>query len=382
MTRGRVAVVLLSLACLSPLALARWSVASGQPGDSLSKNLSVMTEVLSLVRRMYVEETDSDELLSGALDGVTDALDPFATFVPASAVEPFLAAREVGDRLSGLRLARERGILFVASVAPSSPAQQAGLEVGDVVAEIGGESTRAMPFWVAQSAFGGPAGSVVEVRVLRRGQPEDLELQLGTFERADPTIREGEGAWILSLPGIDESSAGQVANLLRESGGTGALVVDLRGSYGGEPRAAYRIASLLAEGKLGELREGENGTVEYESETPAIWSGPLYVLVDVATQGAAEVLAAALHEAAGATLVGRSTFGHAGRERVLDLEGGAQLILTDAYYASPEGNLLDQSLGPDEVVGPDDDEDESTDPILERALELIDEAATDLERAA
>ncbi|MEE9563292.1 MAG: hypothetical protein V3W50_09505, partial [Thermoanaerobaculia bacterium] len=104
MERSRVIFLLISVCCLILLVSTSLSRASsGQADDdSLSKQLSVFSEVLHLIRRAYVEETAVDQLLRGALDGTTDALDPLSTFIPADQVASFELVRYVGPLRSGL----------------------------------------------------------------------------------------------------------------------------------------------------------------------------------------------------------------------------------------------------------------------------------------
>ena len=96
MNRSRILFFLFSLAVLLPIISGTLSrAATDQPADddALSKHLSVFSEVMSLIRRAYVEETSIDELLAGALEGATDALDPLSTFVPADSLGAYREVR-------------------------------------------------------------------------------------------------------------------------------------------------------------------------------------------------------------------------------------------------------------------------------------------------
>ncbi|MEM6455381.1 MAG: S41 family peptidase, partial [Acidobacteriota bacterium] len=119
------------------------------------------------------------------------------------------------------------------------------------------------------------------------------------------------------------------------------------------------------------------------------FAGRLVVLVDRGTQGPAEVLATVLRQRADATLVGEQTFGHAGRQTLIALSNGGRLLLTDAFYAGPDGTPLHEPLEPDERVRIFDQlqlgDDDTVDPVLDRAIELLrdDASAGDaLDRAA
>ena len=166
MNKSRLAFFLSSLVVLLPVITVSLSNAATQQrddDDSLSKHLSVFSEVLSLVKRAYVEETSVEELLAGALDGSTDALDPMATYVPAEAVETYREVRQIERRHSGLVVAKERGIAFVLSVDLDSPAATAELEHGDIIAQVNGVSTRRMPLWQFQTLLAGEPGTELEL---------------------------------------------------------------------------------------------------------------------------------------------------------------------------------------------------------------------------
>jgi len=129
MNRSRFLFFLASVALLVPIVSGTLAGAVSNDGeeDSLYRHLSVFSEVLSLVRRTYVDETTLDQLFSGAMDGSTDALDPLATYVPAEATEEFARTLRVGSGRSGLHLIRERGSAYVNAPTPATPSEAPGL---------------------------------------------------------------------------------------------------------------------------------------------------------------------------------------------------------------------------------------------------------------
>lgn len=352
--RARLVFFLLSLAVLLPLASGTLSRLAAQDedgeSDSIYKQLSVFSEVLSLVRRNYVEETPIDGLFAGALEGTMDALDPLATYVPSDSVARYRAAREIGSRHSGILLARQRGFTYVLTVEPGSPAAAAGLRGGDVLAEIDGRSTRQQPLWEIESLLAGEPGTGLELGLLRRGRTIDVELELSTFERRGATLEMRDGIPIITVGRFDETLPGELDGLLDSLPAVDGLLIDLRGAAGGSSEIAYGAASLLASGRLGDLA-GRSGVIrEFTSETEPRWSGRIVLLTNRSSQGAAEVFAAVLAQAAGAEIVGQRTFGHAGRRTVVELSNGAEVHFTDAFYSGPDGEKIDSSLVPETPV--------------------------------
>jgi len=326
----------------------------GAAGDdendgSLYKYLSVFTEALSLVQQAYVDEVDPDSLMAGALDGTTEALDPFSLYLPQEEVERYLAAREVGTRLSGLLLLKERGIAFAASVEPGSPAAEAGVQVGDIVTEINGRTTRLMPVWEMQEVLGGEPGSKVRINLIHQGDQEQIELVLGPYEPPDAGLEIVDGAWVLKVGGLRPAAYEKIRDLVARAGreGVDGLVVDLRGIAGGDPETAYRIAGLFHRGELGSLDHRGEAIRTFTSDEEPQWRGKLVVLVSRGTLGPAEILATVLHQKVEAELVGEPTFGYAGRQDIAELSSGGRLIYTDAFYTGPDRTALHESLEPD-----------------------------------
>jgi carboxyl-terminal processing protease len=389
MNRSRLVFFLLSLALLVPIVsgtLSRAATEDGQEDDSLTKHLSVFSEVLSLIRRAYVDETSVDELLAGALDGATDALDPLATFVPASEVEAFERARQVGPRHSGLTVARQRGISFLIAVDRGSPGETAGLEQGDIVSEIAGRSTRNLPLWRLQSILAGEPGTQLPIEVLRRGQTKELMLTLGTYELGRAAVEERRGMAVMRLGRFDESQVDPVRQILTELRITGRdrLLIDLRQVAGGSSEAAYRIAGMIVSGALGGLPGRDEADLEFMSQEEPAWSGRLVVLIDGGTQGPAEILATILQQRTDAQLVGQRSFGHAGRQVLLPLSSGDQVLLTDAFYTGPDGEPISQGIDPNVTVseftrGFADKDTSIEDLTLEEGIELL---STDDEKTA
>lgn len=326
------------------------------PGEdderSLYKYLSVFTEALSLVQQAYVEDVDLETLMAGALNGTTEAMDPFSLYLPVGEEEAYFQAREVGIRLSGVLVLKERGIAFVAAVVPGSPADEAGVQVSDIVSAINGRETRLMPVWEIQELIAGQEGSELEMELIHQGEESAITLTLEPFDLPEPMLREVDGGRVLSVGALRNEDVDKVARLLREVEEAGAegLVLDLRGLAFGDVEAAYRMAELFTRGELGTLERRGEALRTFTAEGEPLWTGRMVVLINRGTLGAAEILAKVLHQKIDAELVGERTFGYAGRQAVAELESGGRLIYTEAFYTGPDGEAHHESLQPDERV--------------------------------
>lgn len=265
-------------------------------------------------------------------------------------------------------------MVYVASVEEGSPAETAGLERGDIVSKIEGVSSRALPLYQIRELLARDEGTSLELEIVRRGESQSMTLALKQFERRPARVEAREGVRILRIPGFGPDTAKRVSELLAEMPNE-RLLLDLRGVAGGDAGVAYSVGELFASGELGSLKSRAGATRQFASTAAESWSGDLAVLVDRGSQGAAEILTAILHQAAGATVLGEATFGHAGRAAQVRLASGGLLEITDAFYTGPDGEPLDEGIEPDfEVALPYHllaQEEKEADPILDRAVELF-----------
>jgi carboxyl-terminal processing protease len=355
MNRSRAAFLVLSAALvLSILAgtLLRAAEEKAPEEDSFYKYLSVFSEVLGLTRQAYVDEPDTRALMAGALDGTTDALDPFSLYVPADQLASYQQALSVGRRYSGLALLKERGVAYVVAVEKGSPAAQANVRVGDIVAKIDNRSTRLMPLWEMQELLARKPGTRVPLELIRVGETVQAAFDLKPFDPPPVATEEVEGATLLRIPSFSASTPADVRQALQKAGpqAAGKLLVDLRGVAAGEPAVAYQVAELFSAGELGVLSSRGKALQTFTGQGTPVYQGKLVLLVDRGTLGAAEVFASVLRQKAGAQLVGERTFGHAGRQGSADLSSGGRLIFTDAFYTGPDKKPLKEALKPDLVV--------------------------------
>ena len=160
--RSRRRFLALSLIVLLPLVGGvLWS--SGETGekepdpDALYRYLAIFSETLNLVRQTYVEPTDISTLLAGAMEGSTDALDPFSIYLPPALPAAGEADLVPGVRHAGLVVLKDRGVAYVAGVEEGSAAVAAACSCLDASSSTGMfSSSESMFSWVWMTAFGGP----------------------------------------------------------------------------------------------------------------------------------------------------------------------------------------------------------------------------------
>ena len=391
MSRSRLIFICISLTTVLFVASATMLAANNDEkddgSDSLYKYLSVFTDVFSLVKRAYVDELDSETLMTGAYEGAVDALDPFSLYIPADQVAAYAATREVGRQRRGLVVLKERGVAYAVAVEEGSPAAQAQIKGGNILSIIQGQRTRKTPLLEIQAILAGAAGTEIEVeRIHPQGQKKTVKFELADYEPPAVELAVHQGVGVLRLPTFQTDTPASVEASLRalEAGSealpeltdSGKLLVDLRGVAGGDAAAAYRIAGFFTAGELGALMARDDAVETFEGGETPLWQGKIAVLVDRGTQGAAEVLAAVLKQSAGATLVGERSFGHSGRQRLMELSNGGRIQVTDAFYTGPDRQPINNSLEPDlraqqSFVDSTDEGEPVVDEVLDRGLEFL-----------
>ncbi len=373
--RSRIAFVVVSLGALASLRAVAGPEGAGR--DPATRALSIFSEVFSLTRSNYVEPADSRALLEGAYDGMSDALDPFSYYVPASAMPAYRAQQSAGAASPGIVFARRGGYPYVVGPLPGSPAEKAGIKAGDLLDSVDGKPLRNAPFWKVKAELEGPEGSSAELGLFRGGDEKKLTIPVtrSSFEPPAPSTKWERDVAIIRIPSFTSSTAAAVRKELDEAArrSISKVVLDLRRSIGGEPAAAAPVASLfLDKGPIATVRTRKAAGQLLEAPGDSVWKGRTVILTDDSTAGPAEVLAAALHDRAKATTVGETTVGMAILQRAVPTQEGGTLFMTTGRYVSPSGQVLGgKGLSPDERVIVFPGETGERDLILERGLEVI-----------
>ncbi len=373
--RSRVLFVIVSIGALASLRAVTGPEGAGR--DPATRALSIFSEVFSLTRTNYVEPTDPRALLEGAYDGMSDALDPFSYYVPASSMAAYKAQDAAGAASPGIVFARRGGYPYVVAPLPGSPAEKAGVRPGDLIDSVDGNSVRNAPIWKVKAALEGPEGSSCELGLFRGGDEKRITIRVARsrFEPPAPSVSWERDVAIIKIPSFTPTAAAVVRRELDEAlrRSVSNVILDLRGSIGGEIAEAAPVAALfVGKGPIASVVARKVSARPLEVQGEPVWKGRVVILVDDSTAGAAEVFAAALHDRAGATTVGETTVGMAIIQRNVPTEEGGSLFMTVGRYVSPSGQVLGgKGLAPDERVMVFPGEPGEQDLILERGLELV-----------
>ncbi len=342
-------------------------------------HLGVYSEVLSRIKADYVEEPDMKAVTAGAINGMLESLDPYASYLNADQYKQYLKSKESVRADVGLGLSRRFGYLTVVDALPGSPAAKAGLGTGDVIETINNISTRDMPLAFSEMLLQGDAGSTIPISVLRTRRSEPQTITLTRAMLVYPAVtgkmmtEQGESIGVISTVSLTRGRAKDIAAKIAdlEKQGAKRFVLDLRHCSTGDPAEGIAVANLFM----------DSGTITYSvgqkvprqdfkaDPSKAVTKKPLVVIVHRGTAGAAEIAAAALLDSKRADVVGERTFGDAGVRKAITMDDGAAVILTVAkYYNGAAKAIQDNGVTPNvlqaetaDAVAPDGDDDSTPD---------------------
>src|SRR6476659_3122663 len=205
--------------------------------DAPYTNLGVYSEVLSRIKADYVEEPDMKAVTVGAINGMLEALDPFASYLNADQYKQYLKEKGTGKADVGLTLARRLGYLTVVDALPGSAAAKAGLSTNDVIESINNIATRDMPLAFAEILLQGEPGSTIEMSVLTARQADPPKMTLVRAPLVYPAVTaklvtdEGpDPIGVISTATLQAGRAKDIAQKIAdlEKQGAKRLMLDLR----------------------------------------------------------------------------------------------------------------------------------------------------------
>lgn len=393
-SRFKALIVTLST-CLAALLLVGAVLDKNTSADGVYQHLGVYTEVLSRIKSDYVEEPDLKNVTMGAINGLLQNIDPFASYLSAEQYREYLKQKDTNKGEVGLVLSWKYGYLGVVDAIPGSPADKAGLTTGDMLETIRGISTRDMPLAYAEMLLRGKPGTTVDLSVLSIRQPEPKKITLTRALVQYPPVTHKilpDQIGYVKVESLVPGKAAEVAAAVKsvQSQGATRLILDLRHCATGSPEEGIAVANLFLEKGLIAYLQGQRHARQDFAADPgkAIWRLPLVVITNRGTAGGAEVAAAALLDSKRAEVVGEPTYGNAAVRKPITMDDGGAIILSVAKYYSPAGKAIqDTKVTPSiqvieyEPVSETEEEPEQPTPqpegpptedkLLEKAIEVI-----------
>ncbi len=343
------------------------------------EQLDLFGDIFERIRAQYVEEVDDKELIEAAINGMLTSLDPHSSYLsPDDAAAMRVQTRGEFGGL-GIEVTQEEGFVKVVSPIDSTPAAEAGIEAGDFITHVDGESVLGLSLDEAVEKMRGPVGSEIVITIVREGEAEpfDVSLVRDTIKLQAVRARVEGDAVVLRVTTFNDQTFPNLEEGLKktveELGGMeqiSGIVLDLRNNPGGLLTQAIRVSdAFLEKGEIVSTRGRDPADGDRYNATPGdLAEGkPIVVLINGGSASASEIVAGALQDHRRAIVVGTKSFGKGSVQTVMPLRGDGAMRLTTARYYTPSGRSI-QNLGvsPDIVVqqprrSPNEEEDEAAD---------------------
>jgi len=330
---------------------------------STYEQLSLFGNIFEQIREKYVEEVDDVELIRAAINGMLTSLDPHSSYLPPSDFDQMQVQTRGEFGGLGIEVTLEEGYVKVVSPIDDTPAFRAGIEAGDLITSVDGESLLGMSLDEAVKLMRGPVGSEIVLTIYRESieEPYDVTIIRDTIKPVVVRHRlEGDSAYIRLTTFNDQTYKGLekgIKSMINEAGGINNIngfVLDLRNNPGGLLSQAIKVSdAFLDKGEIVSTRSKHKGDGDrFNAIRGDLTRGkPIVVIINGGSASASEIVAGALQDHKRAIVLGTKSFGKGSVQTIMPLQENGAIRLTTSRYYTPSGRSI-QAVGvvPDVVV--------------------------------
>lgn len=332
--------------------------------DKTSSNKDYLKELeyaYNNILNSYVEKVDEKELTNAAIKGMYNYLgDPYTSYLDKDSTDNLMDRLKGEYKGIGVEITTNESGTVVMTVFENSPAEEAGIMVGDIITKVKGVDVSGKTTSEVSNMIKSTNGNV-EIEVNRGGITKTLTLKVSTVSIKSVVKNKYDKTGYLRIETFSNTTYKQFKESLEtlEKDGIENLIVDVRNNGGGFLNSAVEIAELFIEkGKPIYGLQTKDKKEMYKDTTKEKRDYKVIVLINGGSASASEVLAAALKESYGATLLGTKSYGKGTVQDTSELESGGMIKYTTAYWLTPKGvTINEKGLTPDiEVTGSFKDE--------------------------
>lgn len=324
--------------------------------------IRTFAEVFTKVKKDYVEELGDADLLESAIKGLLEGLDPHSSYLDE---EAYLALQEgTTGQFGGLgiEVGMEDGFIKVISPIDDTPAQQAGIQAGDLIIRLDDTPVKGLSLSEAVNRMRGEPGTDITLTIVREGEEKPLKIAITrdlikVRSVKSRTLAPGFGYLRISHFQIHTAEDARVAlQKLKEDNDNElqGLVIDLRNNPGGTLSGAVGVSDLFLNKGLIVYTQGriEDSNLRFHAKPADMLNGaPIVALVNAGSASASEIVAGALQDHQRGVVMGQRTFGKGSVQSVLTISNNAALKLTTALYYTPSGRSIQaEGIEPDIVI--------------------------------
>lgn len=312
------------------------------------KGLKLLTDVIELLQKNYVDEVDANKMTEAAIQGLVRSLDPHSALLPPDALKELQIDTHGEFTGIGIHVTMRDNLVTVISPIEGTPAYKAGIKAGDKIIKVDGKLTEDLRDAVARMR--GPKGTTVVITIVRQGETEPLDFSLvrdviPIYSVKAELLKPGYGyIWITNFR---ENTTGDLIQALEametDKAPLKGLVLDLRDNPGGILNQAIEVSDLFLE--RGEIlsikgREGRHTKVFRAHPNDVKREYPIVVLINGGSASASEIVAGALQDHKRGLILGTTSFGKGSVQTVETLRDGYGLKFTIARYYTPSGRSI------------------------------------------
>ena len=322
------------------------------------RQLSIFNEVYNRVKNQYVEELTDKELVEKALNGMLQALDPHSSYMNEEIYKEMQVDTSGSFGGLGIEITTDKGFIKIISPIDDTPADKAGIQAGDYITHLNGDSVVDMNLKEAIDLMRGEVGTSITLTIIRGTEdPFDVELIRDTIKMASVKHRVLNDVGVLRVSTFNEQTTSglqdSIQKLEESENPPIGYVLDLRNNPGGLLAESVSVSDLfLEQGEIVSIRGREKKDVQVYSAKKGdlINQKPLVVLINEGSASASEIVAGALQDHDRAVIMGMKSFGKGSVQTIVPIDSGA-IRLTIAKYYTPSGDSI-QAVGiePDVVV--------------------------------
>ncbi len=342
------------------------------PGDNV---LQAEREIENILEEKFYRPVDPSTLENGAVNGMVSSLgDPYSAYFSPDDYKQFMEHTEGTFVGVGVIIEPRDSVLTVVSPIDNSPAKKAGIQAGDEIIAVDGQSIQGKTPEEATALIRGEAGTSVTLRISRAGQEQDYTMVRESIELpivSDKMIdHNGKKIGYVRLEQFSVDAGAKVKDSMDKLVNNGAqgIILDLRNNGGGLLDEAVNVASVFIQnGTIVTVQSRDQATQTYEARGDANESIPLVVLVNGYTASASEIVAGAIKDDHRGKLIGEKTFGKGVVQNIDPLSNGGALKFTSGSYHTPAGTDINKvGIEPDIPVTVDPNS--PSDQVLDRGL--------------
>jgi len=316
------------------------------------KELRLFRQVMRIVQKNYVKDVDDKELIQGAINGMLQSLDAHSSFLTEDLFKELQVETKGEFGGLGIEITLDNGVLTIVSPIEDTPAYKAGLQPGDKIIKIDGESTKNITLLKAVKKMRGPKGTKITLTIMRDGFKKYKDFSVNRdiihVKSVKSQLIEPNYPYI-RVVNFQESTESDLKAAVKNFGGDKdikGMIVDLRNNPSGLLDQAVKVANLFIDDGLIVYTDGR--VKDQRMEFRATRGGTHYkfklaVLINEGSASASEIVAGAVQDYDRAVILGTKSFGKASVQTIIPLEDGSGLRLTTAYYYTPLGRHIQKT---------------------------------------